>query len=134
MTPARHHQTSNYYSGCLPRTYATEKNSRHKNAIIESAIAEQRPTAMIALDAAQIGRDLGLEHGIDRLAKIMAQQHVFRRYGRVRFELEDPMSVALLQCEQRRRGCLYAAIKACCGRRNLLQRHAIPHPPITSDE
>ena len=56
---------------------------------------------MIALDAAQVDRDLGFERGVDRLGQIMPQQHVFGRDGRIRFELEHPMSVGPLQGKQR---------------------------------
>ena len=38
----------------------------------------QRPAAMGALHPAQIIGDLGFEHGIDGLAEIVAQQHIFR--------------------------------------------------------
>ena len=59
------------------------------------AVVEQRPAAMVALDAAQIDGDFGLELGVDRLAEIMAQQHIFGRDGRVGLELEHPVAVAL---------------------------------------
>jgi len=55
---------------------------------------------MGALHAAQIIGDLGFEHGIDGLAKIMAQQHVFGRNGAVGFQLEHPVPVGLPEVEQ----------------------------------
>ena len=50
----------------------------------------------VALDAAQIDGDLALELGVDRLAEIVPQQHVFGRNGGVGLELEHPMAVGLL--------------------------------------
>ncbi len=44
---------------------------------------------MRALDAAQIDADLGFERGIDRLAEIMTQQHIFGRNGGVGLQLEQ---------------------------------------------
>ena len=75
----------------------------HRRADVEIAVAEQRPAAVRALDAAQIDRDLGFERGIDRLAEIMPQQHIFGRNGGVGFELEHPMAVGALAGEQRLR-------------------------------
>ena len=54
---------------------------------------EQRPAAMRALDAAQVDGDLGLQLGIDGLGEIVAQQHIFGRDGRVRFEFEHEVAV-----------------------------------------
>ncbi len=51
---------------------------------------------MLALDAAQIDADLALQLQVGRLAKIMDEQHIFRRDGGVGFQLEDP--VAILAC------------------------------------
>src|SRR5437660_5028993 len=59
---------------------------------------------MLALNAAEIGGDLALELRIGGLAEIMLEQHVFGRDGRVGFELEHPMTVGLLQSEQRSGG------------------------------
>ena len=56
---------------------------------------------MLALDAAQIDRDLCFERGIDRLAEIVPQQHIFGRNSRVGLELEHPMAVGALQRQQR---------------------------------
>ena len=67
-----------------------------RGADVDVGIAEQRPAAMIALDAAQIDRDLGFEHGVDRLPEVMTQQHVFGGNGRVSLELEHPMAVGTL--------------------------------------
>ena len=73
----------------------------HRRAHVEGAVAKQRPAAMRALNAAQIGGNAGLQRGIDRFAEIMAQQHVFGRDRRVRFQLEHPMAVGLAIAEQR---------------------------------
>lgn len=40
VTPITEHQTIYYYSGCLPRSYATEENSRQQIAVFEKAFAE----------------------------------------------------------------------------------------------
>ena len=58
---------------------------------------------MRALDAAQIDGDFWLQRGIDRLAEIMAQQHIFGRNGGVGFQLEQPMAVGALRRQQRLR-------------------------------
>ena len=42
------------------------------------AIVEQRPAAVVILDAAQIVADLGFLGGVD-LVQIMAQEHIFGR-------------------------------------------------------
>ena len=75
-------------------------------AHVEGAFVHQRPAAMGALDAAQVIGDLGLQHGVDRLAEIMAQQHIFRRDGAIGFKLEHKVSVRLGVAKQRpgRRG------------------------------
>ena len=73
----------------------------YARAHVEGAVIHQRPAAMVALQPPQIVCDLGLELGVDRLAEIVAQQHVLRRNGRVGFELEHPMSVGLTEAEQR---------------------------------
>ena len=65
-------------------------------AQIEIAAMEQRPAAVGALDAAQISSDQPFQFQIRALAPKVAQQHVFRRNGRVSFELEAPMSLGLL--------------------------------------
>src|ERR1700730_15114636 len=56
---------------------------------------------MIALDAAQIDRDFGFERGVDRLRQIWPQRDVFRRDGCVGLQFEHPMSVGLLQSDER---------------------------------
>src|ERR1041385_18244 len=73
----------------------------HAGAHVEGAFVEQRPAAMLALDAAQIDRDRALELGIDRLGQVMTKQHVFGRDRRVGLELEAPVAVGLLGVEQR---------------------------------
>jgi hypothetical protein len=80
--------------------------SFHRRADVERAVAEQRPAAVIALDAAQIDRDLSLQLGIERLAEIVPQQHVFGGNGGVGLELEHPMAVRALLRQQRLRAFL----------------------------
>ena len=76
----------------------------------------ERPAAVDALDAAQIGGDLGFQRGVDPLAEIVAQQHVFGRDGGVGLELEYPVAVPLLSIEE----CVGCAIYS------LLQRFIAP--------
>ena len=71
----------------------------HARAHVELAVLEQRPAAMFALDATQIGGDLAFEFSIDLLAQMMAQQHVFGRDRRVGLQFEEPVAVVLLQVE-----------------------------------
>src|SRR5262249_25128345 len=75
----------------------------HTGADVKIAVMKQWPAAMRTLDAAQIGRDLGLKRRIGRQPEVMLEQHVLGRDGRVGFELEYPMAVPLLAGEQRRR-------------------------------
>ena len=80
---------------------------------------------MVALDAAQIDGDLGFQRGVDRLAEIMPQQHVFGRNGGVGLELEHPMAVGALLREQRLRRLLDALFETVAERtreRLLLRR------------
>ena len=64
---------------------------------VEIAFGKQRPAAVAALDAAQIDRDFLFKLGINRLAEVMPQQHVFGGNGGVGLELEHPMAVRTLQ-------------------------------------
>jgi phenylpropionate dioxygenase-like ring-hydroxylating dioxygenase large terminal subunit len=54
VTPITGHQTVYYYSGCLPRSYATEENSRQQIAVFEKAFAEDN--AMIEAQQRVIDR------------------------------------------------------------------------------
>ncbi len=74
----------------------------HAGAHVEIAVMHQRPAAMGALNPAQIIGDLAFQHGVDRLAEIMAKQHIFRRDGAIGFQFEHPVSVRLPEAEQRR--------------------------------
>jgi hypothetical protein len=67
---------------------------------VESAVVEQRPAAMRALDTAQIDADLALQVGLDAVQEVF-QQDVFGRNGGVGLQFEDPMAVGLLAAEQR---------------------------------
>src|SRR5205807_941433 len=75
----------------------------HRPAPVEGAVAKQRPAAMRALNAAQIGGNATFERRIDLFAEIMAQQHIFRRDGGVRLKLEQKMAVGVLLRQQRLR-------------------------------
>ena len=65
---------------------------------------------MRRLNAAQIDGDFLLQRGVDRLAEIMAQQHIFGRDGGVRFQLEQKMPVGALRRQQRLGGRLDGAV------------------------
>src|SRR5208337_1680823 len=79
-------------------------------AHVESAAVDERPAAVLALDAAKIRGDAALEPDIPLLAAEMAQKHIFRRDRRVGFELERPMAVFALPRMQRLRGSPDAAL------------------------
>src|ERR1700746_4005972 len=81
---------------------------------------------MIALDAAQIDRDFGFERGVDRLGAIVPQKDVFRRDGCVGLQFGHPMSVGLLQSDERAACRLDAVVDS--GRRSGrfgLERNAV---------
>src|SRR5262249_25467136 len=84
-------------------------------AHVEGAVAKKRPATVLALNAAQIDRNLRLERYVDRLAEIVAQENVFCRDGGIGFQLEYPVPIGLLQCQERAGRCLDAAIEACRG-------------------
>ena len=86
--------------------------SLHRRADVERAVAEQRPAAVVALDAAQIDRDLSFQLGIDRLAEIVPQQHIFGRNSGVGLELEHPVAVRTLLRQQRLRRLFECAVRA----------------------
>ena len=69
---------------------------------VKAAAMIQRPAVMaVGLDAAQIAADPGLQHQIIRLAQKGAQQDIFRRNGRVRLQLIDPVAICALLTDQR---------------------------------
>ena len=70
-------------------------------ADIGSTILEQRPAAILRLNAAKIARDLRLKFGGDRLGAVVPHQHIFGRNGGVGLELEDEMTVRPLQRAER---------------------------------
>ena len=85
----------------------------HRRADVESAVVEQRPAAVRALDAAQIDGDLGFERRIDRLAEIMPQQHIFGRewWRRPRARTPNGRPARWLR-QQRLRRLLRCAVRA----------------------
>ena len=114
----------------------------HARAHVERAVVKERPAAVRALDATQILRDLGLEHGIDRLAAVMPQQDIFGGNRGVGFQLEHPMPVGLLAIEQRRRRMRDAAIERVhatdghsllAGTQPSLRKDALLHPSPECD-
>ena len=70
-------------------------------ADVQRAVGEQRPAAVIALDTAQIARDLLFEFEIGRFAEVMHEQHVFGGNRGVGFEFVEPVAVGVLRGEQR---------------------------------
>ncbi len=94
----------------------------HARAHVEVPVAEQRPAAVLALTAPEVDRDLGLQCSVDGFRQIVSQQDVFSRNGGVGLELEHPMSVAPLQCEQRV-GCRVDAALDLRHRRLLIGGH-----------
>ncbi len=56
---------------------------------------------MRALNAAPINGDLSLERGVDRLARIVPQRHVFGRDRGVGFQHEQPMTAVVPGRQQR---------------------------------
>src|ERR1700693_364683 len=69
-------------------------------AHVEIAIIKEGPAAMRALNATQIGSDLGFEPGVDCLSEIVAQQYVFGRDRGIGLEFKNPVSVHLLATEK----------------------------------
>src|SRR5690242_11441469 len=80
------------------------KISLYAGAHVEVALVKKWPAPVRPLDALEVDGDFLLKLLIDRLAAKVAKQHVFGRNGRVRLKLEHPMSVTLLDLQQRPRG------------------------------
>src|SRR5690606_17760591 len=76
----------------------------HRRRHVEGAIVIERPSAMRALNTAQIDADLALQLQILRLTAEMAHEYIFGRNGRIRFELETEMSV-IPAVRQQSAGC-----------------------------
>src|SRR5712691_3445456 len=77
VTPITEHQTIYYYSGCLPRSYASEENSRKQLAVFEKAFAEDN--AMIeaqqrVIDGTPQPVMLGTssDHALNQFRRLMA--------------------------------------------------------------
>ena len=79
---------------------------------------EQRPAAMVALDAAKIDTDLALQLELIRLTEILTQEDVLRGDGRIRLQLEDPVPVLALLAQQRLCGAAYVVFDAVDGARS----------------
>ena len=84
-----------------------------RSAEIESAPVEQRPPAVRALDGANIPCDPRLQFRLDG-AEIVLEQDELRRDRHVGLQLEDPMSVGVLQGDQRFFGSRDRLIEAPC--------------------
>ena len=77
VTPITEHQTIYYYSGCLPKSHATEENSQLQLAVFEKAFAEDN--AMIEAQQRVIDRTpepvmLGTssDHALNQFCRLMA--------------------------------------------------------------
>jgi hypothetical protein len=66
---------------------------------------------MCALDPAQIYGDLRLQRRVDAI-EVVLEQHVFGRDRRVRFQLEQPVTVAVLLPRQGGAGTRHRLRKA----------------------
>ncbi len=84
-----------------------------RSAEIESAPVEQRPAAVRALDGTNIPGDPRLEFRLDA-AEIVLEQDELRRDRHVGLQLEDPMSVGVLQGDQRFAGARNRLVEARC--------------------
>ena len=74
-----------------------------RRADVESAAVEQRPAAVLALGRSNVSRDARLQLGLDP-AEIVLQQNELGRDRHIRLELENPMSVGMLERDQRLAG------------------------------
>jgi hypothetical protein len=72
-------------------------------AHVEWPSVNERPAAVIALDAAKIDGDQALEFEVGLLAAKVSQQHIFGRDRGVGFKFETPVAVLVLTGEQRLR-------------------------------
>ena len=72
----------------------------HAGAHLEIAVVHQRPAAMDALNPAQVIGDLAFQHRVDRLAEIVAQQHILGGDGAIGFQFEHPVAVGLPIAQQ----------------------------------
>jgi hypothetical protein len=72
---------------------------------IEIAAVEERPTAMLSLEATDEFRNLSIERVV-YLTEVMLQQDVFGRDGRVSLELKAPLATRILQRDKRCSGAL----------------------------
>ncbi len=91
--------------GCvdwIPRGFQREI-SFDRSAEVESAPMKQRPTAIRTLGRANVSRDARLQLGLDA-AEVVLEQDELRRDRHVGLELEDPVSVWVLQADQRLAG------------------------------
>ena len=101
---------------------------------------EQRPAAVLALDVAEIHRDLALQLGLDAVEEV-AQQHELGGDGGVGLQFEHPVPVRRAAAKQRRTGARYGlggafvrqGVDECvAGHRSVraLQLIAAPAPPF----
>jgi hypothetical protein len=73
---------------------------------------------MSALDSPEVDRDQALEFEIGIFAAKMPQENVLGGDGRVGLELETPMAVVVLPCEQRLRSAGNVALERVRRRRD----------------
>ena len=98
-------------------------------AHIEWPRVNERPAAMVALNAPKIDGDQALEFEVRLFATKMPQQHIFGRDRRIRLEFETPMAVLVLTGEQRLRGARDVALERLRRRRDLRSVEGDVHVP-----
>ena len=81
-------------------------------AHVEGPSVNERPAAMVALNAPKIDGDQSLEFEIGLFAAKMPQQHIFGRDRRIGLEFETPMAVLVLTGEQRLRRARRCGVRA----------------------
>ena len=74
-----------------------------RRADVESAAIEQRPAAVLALGGSNVSRDARLQLGLDP-AQIVLQQYELGGDRDIRLQLKNPMSVSMLERDQRLAG------------------------------
>ena len=83
----------------------------HAGAHVEGPAMDQRPSAVLLLQAAEIAGDLRFQRWVG-LAQEMQQRDVLRRNGGVGFQLEHPVTIGALTLKQRRSRRLDGTLEA----------------------
>ncbi len=94
----------------------------HAGADVGATLMEQRPAAVGVLDPAQIARDTRFQHVIRSFAQIMDQQYIFGRDRGIRLQLEYPVAIGPLGCQQGVQRAAERAFQLAVLRRTLFSR------------